>query len=93
VQSLEELEHGGDYYGPVMGYTGDKPSVFFLLPHARDEGVRGSDRATHHVTSPPHVFTENEDGTLTITASILSHADAEGKGWHGYLTAGEWVTA
>jgi hypothetical protein len=24
----------GDYMGPMMGYTGDVPAVFFLLPNA-----------------------------------------------------------
>ena len=85
-------ENPGDYCGPVMGHSGDKPAVFFLLPNARDEGVHPRERALHHVTMPPHVFTEEPDGSLTITASILSVLP-EGNGWHGYLTAGKWVGA
>jgi hypothetical protein len=89
----------GDYTGPVHGYTGDKPAVFFLKPNARDEGVPSHARAIQHVVSPPHVFTEEPDGTLTITASI-SDMRAPGPdgvprgpsdGWHGHLTKGEWV--
>jgi hypothetical protein len=33
---------------------------------------------------PPHVFTEQEDGSLEIRESILSGSC----GWHGYLDAG-----
>jgi hypothetical protein len=91
----------GDYCGPVVGYTGDKPAVFFLKPHARDPGTPAHGRGVQHVVSPPHVFTEEEDGTLTITASIgdtRTSTDSKGHahttssdGWHGYLTRGEWV--
>ena len=85
----------GEYVGPVFGYTGDKPAVFFLKPNARDEGVTARARSVQHVVSPPHVFTEETDGTLTITASIsdLAGADTVSDGWHGYLTRGEWHRA
>lgn len=56
----------GDYCGPLEGYTGGKPAVFFI-----------------HVASPPHVFTEQDDGSLEIRESILADT-----GWHGYLDAG-----
>lgn len=78
----------GAYYGPVSGYTGDKPAVFFLLPNARDAAASPAERSIGHVTSPPHVFTEEDDGTLTITASILSPG-----GWHGFLEHGVWREA
>ena len=82
----------GDYCGPIMGYTGDKPAVFFLKPNARDSSAPRRARSVQHVTSPPHVFTENEDGTLTITASLgdTAGANSESDGWHGWLTKGEW---
>lgn len=89
------LEQAGDYLGPITGYTGEKPAVFFLLPIARDEGVDPGARSIHHVTMPPHVFTEEPDGTLTITASIgaYGHKIEDGHVWHGYLTRGNWVLA
>jgi hypothetical protein len=49
-----------------------------------------------HVTSPPHEFTEEPDGTLTITPSIaatMHGASGSGlntDGWHGFLTRGHW---
>ena len=84
----------GDYMGPMMGYTGDKPAVFFLKPHARDENIPAWGRSVQHCTSPPHTFHENEDDTLSITASIgdTRGDGSEGSdGWHGYLTNGEWI--
>lgn len=87
------VEQPGDYCGPVMGFTGDKPAVFYLKPNARDPDAPAAARRVHHVISPPHVFTEEPDGTLTITPSIGDTAkDREGSdGWHGYLTKGEWI--
>ena len=72
------LEQPGDYCGPLMGFTGDAPK------RARN---------VQHVVSPPHVFTEEPDGTLTITASIsdLAGPNSVSDGWHGWLTKGEWT--
>lgn len=85
----------GDYVGPVKGYTGDLPAVFFLKPNARDPDAPKRARSIHHVTSPPHTFTEEPDGTLTIRNSLGDTAgqNRESDGWHGYLTAGVWSTA
>lgn len=87
------LERPGDYCGPVTGFTGDKPAVFFLKPNSRDPDAPKPARSHQHVCSPPHTFVEEADGTLTITPSI-SDRDIAGQnfdGWHGYLTKGEWV--
>lgn len=85
-------EKPGDYCGPVVGYSGAKPAVFFLKPNARDADAPRRARAVQYVASPPHVFTEEADGTLTITASIGDTAgpNSESDGWHGYLTKGLW---
>lgn len=82
----------GDYCAPVYGYSGDKPAVFFLKPNARDAGATPRARSVQHVVSPPHVFTEEPDGTLTISASIsdLAGPGSESDGWHGFLVKGEW---
>lgn len=82
----------GDYCGPVSGFTGDRPCVIFLKPHARDDDTPSRGRSVQHVTSPPHVFTEEDDGTLTIRESIGNTArdSPESDGWHGYLTRGVW---
>jgi hypothetical protein len=81
------LTQPGDYYGPVMGFTLDRPAVFFLLPTATasDPKWGGAPQdGMHHVCCPPHSFIEEADGTLTIRESIgTSH-------WHGYLTNGRW---
>ena len=84
----------GDYCGPMLGLTGDKPCVRFLKPNARDPNAPPRARTIQHVVSPPHVFTEEPDGTLTITASIGDRAHgSESDGWHGFLTKGEWIKA
>lgn len=87
------LEQPGDYCGPFMGYTADKPCVAFLKPNARDVDAPRRARIVQHVTSPPHHFKEESDGSLTVTASISDQAgqDSESDGWHGFLTKGEWI--
>jgi hypothetical protein len=86
------IEKPGDYCGPVKGWTGDFPAVFFLKPNAFDPGAPPVARDIHHVVSPPHTFIEEPDGTLTITASIgdTRGAGTISDGWHGWLTKGEW---
>jgi hypothetical protein len=83
-------ERPGDYCGPVMGYTGDRPAVFFLKPNARDPGAPARARSVQHVTSPPHTFRECPDGSLEIRASIsdLAGGSSESDGWHGWLDEG-----
>jgi hypothetical protein len=90
IQNAAGLEQPGDYCGPIMGFTGDKPAVFFLKPHARDEGAPIRGRSVQHVTSPPHVFKEMLDGSLEIRESIGDTAPGapESDGLHGYLDAG-----
>lgn len=93
VSSFAGIEQPGDYFGPVMGYTGDLPAVFFLKPNARDKDAPPQARSVQHVCSPPHRFRECPDGSLEIRASIsnLLRGDATGQsddGWHGYLDEG-----
>lgn len=86
---VSQLTQPGDYLGPITGYHADSPGVFFLLPLTEAPDGHPEALALHSVRSPPHVFTEEPDGTLTIRESI-----GAGPGgnyyWHGYLTAGEW---
>jgi hypothetical protein len=37
-----------------------------------------------------HTITEHEDGTITVSPSILYHGHANWEGWHGYLERGVW---
>lgn len=80
----------GDYCGPVMGYTGDLPAVFFLKPNARESDAPPRARSVQHVTAPPHTFRECPDGSLEIRASIsdLARGGSESDGWHGFLNEG-----
>lgn len=82
----------GDYIGPIYGYTDNLPAVFFLKPNARDPDAPRRARTVQHVCSPPHTFTEESDGTLTISASISDQTirGSDSDGWHGYLEHGIW---
>jgi hypothetical protein len=93
VRDLAAVDRPGDYYGPVTGYTGTLPAVFFLKPNARDENVPPCARGVQHVCSPPHTFRECPDGSLEIRPSIsnLMRGDTTGAsddGWHGFLDEG-----
>jgi hypothetical protein len=79
VQSIDEIERPGDYYGPVSGYTGGKEACFYKGPACEHLG---------HVTFPPHTYRECLDGSLEIRASILNHAHGDCPEWHGYLDEG-----
>lgn len=88
VSSIKDLEQPGDYFGPAMGYTGNKLALFFLLPNSRDEGCPAGQRSVHHVTFPPHTYRECADGSVEIRASIGAMPY-----WHGYLDEGNsWRT-
>lgn len=43
----------------------------------------------HAGSIPNHTVTEHEDGTVTVSPSIVL-VDGVGGDWHGYLERGEW---
>jgi len=96
VTTFAELEQPCDYFGITTDYTGDVPAIFFLKPNARDAGAPAAARSVQHVCSPPHVFEEHDDGTITISPSIgefvrgQEHTPDNSDGWHGYLERGIW---
>ena len=71
------------------------------LPLLAEPGDYGKDEDGLWYCRPPvtglsagclsaHQITEHEDGTITVTPSILI---TDGRGtWHGYLTHGVWST-
>lgn len=82
------IKEAGDYCGPIDSKDGIR-RVFYLLPIARDANVHGEARSLHHSASPPHVFREEPDGTLTIRESIGAGPNGNYY-WHGFLTEGRW---
>lgn len=83
----------GEYWGPVRGMTsGDIPAVMFLKPNSRDADAPRRARSVQHICSPPHTFTEEPDGSLTVSPSISDRPSHGGDsdGWHGYLEKGRW---
>lgn len=48
------------------------------------------DPAGHVGRCAKHELTEHEDGTFTVSPSILATTAAHGHDWHGYLERGVW---
>jgi hypothetical protein len=97
---IQELQQKGDYMGPIHGYTGDKPAVFFIIPADApwddQDDVACVIKGLAHVVSPPHSFRECPDGSLEIRNSILCTRRWKGEEWtwHGFLDQGHsWRTA
>ena len=88
ILRVAQLERPGDYCGPIYGYTGDLPAVFFLKPNARDIDAPPIARSVQHVVSPPHTFRECPDGSLEIRNSLGDMHGTTSDGWHGYLDEG-----
>ncbi len=69
-----------------------------VLPYNEDnqDGIGG--KVTWYICDPlghvgrlvDHTVTEHEDGTITVSPSILDPAPG---GWHGYLERGVWRPA
>lgn len=83
VTTVQDIQQPGDYCGPIVGYTGDSPACFFLLPNSRDDDAPPGQRSVHHVCFPPHTYRECADGSLEIRNSIGAMPY-----WHGYLDEG-----
>lgn len=81
VQAFPRLQSGD--------YGRDLDGLWYCVPPGKEPfswmGCLG-DGTTHHKV------TEHEDGTITVTPSILIHSPRTGKGekWHGYLERGVW---
>jgi len=84
--------NAGEYSGPCVNQVANPnlPTVFFLKPNARDVDAPRIARVVHHVCSPPHTFTEEADGSLTISPSLSDQHGSQSDSWHGYLEKGEW---
>lgn len=96
VEHMADLERGGDYcfvadqLHRVDPETQEpverRPTIFFLLPAARDEATEGGMRSVHKVCEPPHVFRHCDDGSIEVRESIACGGDPPY--WHGYLDEG-----
>lgn len=76
----------------MKGFRKDNPESLIPYPGQYGKDVNGdwfgTPEAGFHANLSAHEVTEHEDGTITVSPSILvtSH---EGQ-WHGYLRKGEW---
>ncbi len=75
-----------DHIAPAMApgdYWKDDKGTWWVRPPRGDVGV---------ITTGPDgwTVTEHEDGTITVSPSILLHGEVS---WHGYLERGVWREA
>lgn len=74
----------GDYWRQSYG-TAEEPGAYSQHGVDFDWAIR--DPAGVLGTIAKHEVTEHEDGTITVSPSILN---GQPGGWHGYLERGVW---
>jgi hypothetical protein len=75
---------------PGNGIYGTEPGDYWQLP---DGTWRGRNPDNNFSNLAGHDVVEHDDGTITVTPSILTTGGEDGKVWHGFLRGGEWVKA
>lgn len=78
AENVKEL-----YDGPPGGYV-------FVVTEDGSRVLWIKDPAGHVGRLGKHEVTEHEDGTVTVSPSILSTTATHGHDWHGYLERGVW---
>jgi hypothetical protein len=77
----------------------DSHRVVAGFAHGDYQKVTHADGTEHWWACPPrgavgvlddHQVSENEDGTITVSPSILMPSDNPAGEWHGYLERGIW---
>ena len=68
-----------------------EPGDYWYDAHAREQCWKGCTPDGSMANLQKHDVTENADGTITVSPSILVRDD--GKEWHGYLECGNWREA
>lgn len=77
----------------------DGPMKLAGIAHGDYKKVTYADGSVHWYCCPPrgaagvldnHQITEHEDGTITVSPSILLPSDNPAGAWHGYLEYGVW---
>ncbi len=63
-----------------------RPGDFFKWD-GRWFGITPND---HHCNLAKHTVTEHEDGTITVSPSIIVWAKDHKEVWHGFLEKGVW---
>jgi hypothetical protein len=83
--SIEAVQRPGDYL-----LLPDRDAVWCVLPIGTVNRIPVNEEGQ---TSDPVAWglIEHEDGTISLTPSILCHAVPDySQGWHGYLERGVW---
>lgn len=69
-------------------YGKDKDGLWHCIPPGTD--LLGSLGEGSGLPGKGHKVVEHEDGTITVSPSILIRAGRAGQSWHGYLERGVW---
>jgi hypothetical protein len=93
AESVTEL-----YDGPAGGYLivsnldGDNPDRG-VAPGHRTLWIKDPAGHVGRLLDSVHTITEHDDGTVTVSPSILATTASHGHDWHGYLERGVWREA
>jgi hypothetical protein len=72
-------------------WTDLRPGDYAKLPGGPLWAIVPPDGVYCHIDSTKHQIVEHEDGTITVSPSILRYPSRSGDiGWHGYLERGVW---
>jgi uncharacterized protein YndB with AHSA1/START domain len=85
-----EDPYGKPAPGAYMKVTSEGPVVYWYI--CDPTGHQGT-IVTGSPTHDNHTVTEHEDGTITVSPSILATEAEHGHDWHGYLEQGVWREA
>lgn len=83
---------GRRVYPDSEGYEGFIPGDYGLDPRDGNWYCRPPGGKVHVGNLSNHKVTEHEDGTITVSPSILIHypGHPDNVSWHGYLEKGIW---
>lgn len=81
---------GRRIYPDENGKLSFHPGDYGYDPQTREWMARPPKEDIHLGNLSNHTVTENSDGTITVTPSILIR-QGDGKTWHGYLVGGVWT--
>jgi hypothetical protein len=71
----------GEYALEMGEYGKNSEGKWFCRPPVKGYGVGSLGK---------HTITEHDDGTITVSPSILFYNRDGSPGWHGYLERGVW---
>jgi hypothetical protein len=73
------------------GFDDLQPGDYAKFPNSTLWAIVPPDGVYCHIDATKHRITEHEDGTITVSPSILRYPSrTNDPGWHGFLERGVW---